>query len=88
MNKVRERLRLQDTGIGDDFASTALRALAVSVGNDTLLFVDPTEIRKEFAHAMEYVTLVRDISRPSKDGRGVIVNGYHGCTVAACRIGG
>ena len=61
---------------------------ARSVGADTLLLVDPTEIRKEFAHAMEHVTLVRDASRSSKEGRDVPVNGYHGCMVAACRIGG
>ena len=46
------------------------------------------EIRKEFAHAMEYVIRVRDASLSSKEGRDVIVNGYRGCMVAACRIGG
>ena len=30
----------------------------------------------------------RDASRSSKEGRDVLVNGYHGCMVAACRIGG
>ena len=56
--------------------------------SDTLLLVDPTEIRKEFSHKMEFVTRVRDASRSSKEGRDVLVNGYHGRMVAACRCGG
>ena len=61
---------------------------ARSVRGDTLLLVDPTEIRKEFSYKMEFVTRVRDASRSSKEGRDVLVNGYHGCMVAACRPGG
>ena len=34
---------------------------------------------------MEFVTRVRDASRSSKEGWDVLVNGYHGCMVAACR---
>ena len=56
------------------------------VKDGTLLLFDPTEIRKEYAHAMEHVTLVRDASRSSKEGRDVLVNGYHGCMVAAYAI--
>ena len=33
---------------------------------------------------MEHISRVRDASRSSKEGRDVIVNGYHGCMVAAC----
>ena len=79
---------LDSDGIGDSVAAAVLKAGAASVRSDTLLLVDPTEMRKEFAHAMEYLTRVRDASRSSKEGRDVIVNGYHGCMVAACRIGG
>ena len=61
---------------------------ARSVRGDTLLLVDPTEIRKEFSYKMEFVTRVRDANRSSKEGRDVLVNGYHGCMVAACRPGG
>ena len=57
------------------------------VRSDTLLLVDPTEIRKEFAHKMEFVTRVRDASRSSKEGGDVLVNGYRGRMVAACRTG-
>lgn len=51
---------------------------AKHVKDDTLILVDPTEIRKEFANHMEYVTMVRDASRASKDGSEVLVKGYHG----------
>ena len=79
---------LDDETLETSIADAVLKDGAKSVRADTLLLVDPTEIRKEFAHAMEHVTLVRDASRSSKEGRDVLVNGYHGCMVAACRIGG
>lgn len=60
---------------------------AKHVKDDTLILVDPTEIRKEFANHMEYVTMVRDASRASKDGSEVLVKGYHGCMVVACQSG-
>ena len=37
---------------------------------------------------MEFVSRVRVRSRSSKEVRDVLVNGYHGCMVAACRSGG
>ena len=79
---------LDDETLETSIADAVLKDGAKSVRADTLLLVDPTEIRKEFAHAMEHVTLVRDASRSSKEGRDVLVNGYHGCMVAACRTGG
>ena len=79
---------LDDDTLEQAVAGAVLKDGARSVGADTLLLVDPTEIRKEYAYAMEHVTLVRDASRSSKEGRDVLVNGYHGCMVAACRIGG
>ena len=79
---------LDDETLGDRIAGAILAEGAQTVRSDTLLLVDPTEIRKEFAHNMEYVTRVRDASRSSKEGKDVLVNGYHGCMVAACRIGG
>ena len=69
---------LDDETLEASIADAVLKDGARSVGADTLLLVDPTEIRKEFAHAMEHVTLVRDASRSSKEGRDVLVNGYHG----------
>ena len=77
---------LDDEALEAAVAQAILAEGARTVRSDTLLLVDPTEIRKEFAHAMEHVTLVRDASRSSKEGRDVIVNGYHGCMVAAYAI--
>ena len=68
-------------------ASAILAEGAAHVKKDTLVLIDPTEIRKEFGYKMEYVTRVRDASRSSKEGRDVLVNGYHGCMVAACTSG-
>ena len=79
---------LDDEALESSVAEAVLRDGARSVRGDTLLLVDPTEIRKEFSYKMEFVTRVRDASRSSKEGRDVLVNGYHGCMVAACRPGG
>ena len=79
---------LDDEALGASVAEAILRAGARAVRSDTLLLVDPTEIRKEFAFRMEFVSRVRDASRSSKEGRDVLVNGYHGCMVAACQPGG
>ena len=79
---------LDDETLEASVAEAVLKDGARSVRNDTLILVDPTEIRKEFSHKMEFVTRVRDASRSSKEGRDVLVNGYHGCLVAACLPGG
>ena len=79
---------LDDETLEASVAEAVLKDGARSVRGDTLLLVDPTEIRKEFSYKMEFVTRVRDASRSSKEGRDVLVNGYHGCMVAACRPGG
>ena len=68
--------------MGDDetleasVSEAVLRDGARSVRSDTLLLVDPTEIRKEFSYKMEFVTHVRDVSRSSKEGRDVLVMTY------------
>ena len=79
---------LDDEALEAAVARAILAEGARTVRSDTLLLIDPTEIRKEFSYKMEFVTHVRDASRSSKEGRDVLVNGYHGCMVAACRIGG
>ena len=77
---------LDDETLEASVAEAVLKDGARSVRGDTLLLVDPTEIRKEFSYKMEFVTRVRDASRSSKEGRDVLVNGYHGCMVAAYAI--
>ena len=79
---------LDDEALEAAVAQAILDEGARTVRSDTLLLVDPTEIRKEFSYKMEFVTRVRDASRSSREGRDVLVNGYHGCMVAACRPGG
>ena len=78
---------IEDGHLGDAVAQAILAEGANLVKKDTLILVDPTEIRKEYAYKMEYLTRVRDASRSSREGRDVIVNGYHGCMVAACTSG-
>ena len=79
---------MDDETLEASVAEAVLRDGARSVRSDTLLLVDPTEIRKEFSYKMEFVTRVRYASRSSKEGRDVLVNGYHGCMIAACRPSG
>ena len=79
---------LDNTALEESIAQAILNNGARSVTSNTLLLVDPTEIRKEFAYKMQYVTRVRDASRSAKENNDVSVNGYYGCMVAACRIGG
>ena len=78
---------IEDEHLGDAVAQAILAEGANLVKKDTLILVDPTEIRKEYAYKMEYLARVRDASRSSREGRDVIVNGYHGCMVAACTSG-
>ena len=78
---------IEDETLEQEISDALLSEGARHVRKDTLILVDPTEIRKEYAYKMEYVTRVRDASRSSKEGRDVIVNGYHGCIAAACTSG-
>ena len=57
---------LDDETLESSVAEAVLKDGARSVRGDTLLLVDPTEIRKEFSYKMEFVTRVRDASRSSK----------------------
>lgn len=86
---VEKRLsrNVADETVGEEIDKAILKAGAAQVGDDTLILVDPTEIRKEFGLKMEHVTMVRDASRSSKEGRDVIVHGYHGCMAVACQNG-
>ncbi len=86
---VEKRLsrNVADEKIGEDIDRAILAEGARHVKDDTLILVDPTEIRKEFGLHMEHVTMVRDASRSSKEGRDVLVHGYHGCMAVACQNG-
>ena len=71
--------------IGDEIDKAILAEGSRHVRDDSLIIVDPTEIRKEFGLRMEHVTMVGDASRSSKEGREVLVHGYHGCMAVACQ---
>ena len=58
-------LNLNNDKLADPIAQAILKDGARSVTSDTLLLVDPTEIRKEYSYKMQYVTRVRDASRSS-----------------------
>ncbi len=55
---------------------------AKHIGKDTLIVVDPTDIRKLYAKKMPYLARVRDGSS------GEIGNGYNCCVAVACESGG
>jgi hypothetical protein len=51
---------------------------ASRIGKDTLIIVDPTDIRKEYAGKMPYLATIHDGSS------GKISTGYSGCMAVAC----
>ena len=51
------------------------------IHNDTLIVVDPTDIRKRYARRMPYLARIRDGST------GQQANGYWGCVALACEPG-
>ena len=61
---------MDDEALEASVAEAVLRDGARSVRSDTLLLVDPTEIRKEFSYKMEFVTRVRDAKGRSVLSRG------------------
>jgi hypothetical protein len=86
---VEKRLsrNLADEGLCAAVSKAVLSEGARHVKDDTLVLVDPTEIKKEYGYRMEYISRVRDASRSSKEDRPVLVNGYHGCMAVACQPG-
>ena len=66
----------------------AIQADAVRfIDRNTLVIYDPTDVCKPHSYKMEKLSLVRDASRSSKEGRDVLVHGYHGCMAVACQNG-
>ena len=86
---VEKRLsrNLAEKELGKAISGAVLAEGARHVRDDTLILVDPTEIRKEYGYRMEYISRVRDASRSSKEGEAVLVNGYRGCMAVACQPG-
>lgn len=80
LKKTEERLsrHLATPGLGQLVQQQIVAHAARRVGADTLVVVDPTDIRKPYAQAMPHLARVRDGST------GQLVNGYWACVALAC----
>lgn len=80
LKKTEERLsrHLASPGLGQEIQQRIIGHAARRVKRDTLIVVDPTDIRKPYAQAMPHLATVRDGST------GELVNGYWACVALAC----
>jgi hypothetical protein len=80
LKKTEERLsrHLASPGLGTVVQQQIIGHAARRVKRDTLMVVDPTDIRKPYAQAMPHLATVRDGST------GELVNGYWACVALAC----
>jgi hypothetical protein len=84
LKKLQERLsrQLLRQGLGQKIQKNLLKMGSGLVGKDTLLILDPSDIRKKYAKKMEYLGTVRDGSENE------LGNGYWTCNVVATEIDG
>lgn len=73
---------LADDGLEEALLFNIARRGARRVHKDTLLLIDPTDVRKDFAKKMQHLARVRDGST------GELVNGYWMMKVVACEAEG
>ena len=73
---------LAEDGLEEALLFDIAKMGARRVHKDTLLLIDPTDVRKDFAKKMEYLATVRDGST------GEFVNGYWMMKVVACEAEG
>ena len=80
LKKTEERLshHLASEGMGQKVNEAVAQDAAKRVRQDTLLVIDPTDIRKTYAQKMPYLATVRDGST------GELVPGYWSCMAMAC----
>ena len=83
IKKLEERLsrQLLRKGLGQRIQKNLLSMGAPLVGKDTLLVLDPGDIRKKYAKRMQYLAKVHDGSEHE------IGNGYCPCNVVATEVG-
>ena len=83
LKKTEERLsrHLDTPGLGQAVNEQIANAASRRIKQDTLIIVDPTDIRKEYARKMPLLGRVRDGSS------GELVNGCWGCLAVACEAG-
>jgi len=79
LKKVEERLSRQlfREGLGQKIQKNLLRLAAPLIGKETLLILDPSDIRKKYARKMEYLGTVHDSSENE------LGTGYWTCNVVA-----
>lgn len=84
VKKVEERLsrQLGRKGLGSIIQRNMLKLASGIIGKDTLLILDPSDIRKKYAKKMEYLGKVHDGSQQE------IGSGYWFCKVVATEIKG
>lgn len=80
LKKTEERLSRNLAAEGMDGKLNAIIAEqgASRIGRDTLIIVDPTDIRKEYAEKMPHLATIHDGST------GELATGYSGCMAVAC----
>jgi len=80
LKKTEERLshHLQTPGLGQQINEVIVGHAASRIGTDTLIVIDPTDVRKEYARRMPYLGTVRDGST------GALASGYWACVAVAC----
>ncbi len=83
LKKTEERLsrHLEKPGLGQRVNEHIAGLAARRIHKDTLLIVDPSDIKKPYAKKMPYLARVRDGSAKE------IVSGYWTCHIAACEPG-
>jgi hypothetical protein len=83
LKKTEERLsrHLAVKGLGQKVNEVLVAHGSRKVHKDTLIVIDPTDIRKPYARCMPHLAHVHDGST------GEIVNGYWACTAIACEPG-
>jgi hypothetical protein len=84
IKKVEERLsrQLLRRGLGQKLQENLLCMGSRLVGKDTLLILDPSDIRKKYAKKMQYLATVHDGSENE------LGNGYWTCNVVATEVDG
>jgi len=84
LKKVEGRLsrQLLRRGMGEKVQRNLLLMASRHVGGDTLLILDPSDIRKKYAKKMQYIATVHDGSE------GELGNGYWTCNVLATEVDG
>lgn len=84
LKETEERLsrHLGKEGLGEEVSRIIMREAAWDVGQETLIVVDMTDVKKSYAQSMEYLGWVRDGSS------GELGKGYWMLVVLACEVSG